>query len=343
MNTGISYSPSEMFFWTLQDTIRIVLWASIPSILFFCGFKLCILPLSLISIVGVATSFIVGFRNSATYDRTWEGRKIWGGIVNTSRSFAMSINDFVQANDILDQSTVRNHQLTLLNRHFAWLTALRHQLRAPKIWEAIHLKHNKTYQEKNYRVLEWDVPLEVELKRYLNTEELQQVSTKSNKASFLLSLQSSHLKKLQEQGNIDLFHQIELQNLIYHLYDHEGKSERIKNFPYPRQYTSISKYLVTIFIGMVPFGLIQEFDKLAASSGAVYAPFFIFAAIPASSLIMWIFKTLDRVGESSENPFEGSANDVPITTMSFGIENDCRDIMGMDRIVPPVNYSKIVL
>jgi ion channel-forming bestrophin family protein len=40
------------------------------------------------SIVGVAIAILLGFRNNAAYDRWWEGRKLWGGIVNASRALA---------------------------------------------------------------------------------------------------------------------------------------------------------------------------------------------------------------------------------------------------------------
>ena len=338
MNAGTSYSVKEMFFWTLPDTIKIVLWASIPTIMFLCGIKWLVLPLELVSMVGVATSFIVGFRNSATYDRTWEARKIWGGIVNTSRSFAISINDFLHYNSNLNELEIAQAKKEIIYRHFAWLTALRHQLRVSKDWEAMRLPHNKAYQEKYYKVREWEVSMLEELKPYLTENELQQLNTKGNKASFLLSLQSNQLKDLLNSKNIDLFHQIDLQNRLYELYDHQGKSERIKNFPYPRQYTSISKYLVKIFVFILPFGLIGKFNIDTA-----YSSLYLLAAIPASSLIMWIFNTLERVGESSENPFEGAANDIPITNMSLNIENDCRDILGLERIEIPVSDSKIIM
>ncbi len=48
----------------------------------------------------------------------------------------------------------------------------------------------------------------------------------------------------------------------------------------------------------------------------------------------WIFTTPEKIGESTESPFEGSANDVPITSMSRAIEIDLRQMLG-DSDVPP--------
>lgn len=54
------------------------------------------LPWQPVSVLGIGVAFYLGFKNSASYDRTWEARKIWGGIVNSSRSFAASTISFIK-------------------------------------------------------------------------------------------------------------------------------------------------------------------------------------------------------------------------------------------------------
>jgi len=44
-------------------------------------------------------------------------------------------------------------------------------------------------------------------------------------------------------------------------------------------------------------------------------------------MVSWVFHTMERIGRIGENPFEGTANDVPITTMSRGIEIDLREML----------------
>jgi putative membrane protein len=51
-------------------------------------------------------------------------------------------------------------------------------------------------------------------------------------------------------------------------------------------------------------------------------------AIPFSVVVMWVFYTMNRIGRVGENPFEGSANDVPISTIARGIEIDMRQNLG---------------
>ena len=89
---------------------------------------------------------------------------------------------------------------------------------------------------------------------------------------------------------------------------------------------------------LAPFGLLREMDHLG--NGTWLEGFSIWLNIPFSALITWAFHTLDRVGESSVNPFEGSANDVPITQISRTIEIDLRDMLDEASLPPaivPVN------
>lgn len=53
---------------------------------------------------------------------------------------------------------------------------------------------------------------------------------------------------------------------------------------------------------------------------------------------LWIFHTVERIGRVTENPFEGSVNDIPITTISRGIEIDLRQVIGGD----PESISPLV-
>ena len=47
------------------------------------------------TLVGVAVSFYLGFKNNSANDRTWEARKVWGAIVNSSRSWGILVRDLV--------------------------------------------------------------------------------------------------------------------------------------------------------------------------------------------------------------------------------------------------------
>jgi ion channel-forming bestrophin family protein len=82
-----------------------------------------ILPWQPFSVLGIAVAFYLGFKNNSSYDRTWEARKIWGGIVNSSRTFASAVASF---SSLVDNDEQRETQRTQIYCHIAWLTALRY-------------------------------------------------------------------------------------------------------------------------------------------------------------------------------------------------------------------------
>ena len=283
-------------------------------------------------------AFVVGFKNNASYDRLWEARKIWGSITNSSRSWGIAVKDYVttkHSNENLSEQELRSLHLILYNRHLAWLTALRFQLRENRSWEAINLPHNKEYRNRWFRVEEQDVKLEEAIKPYLSVEEHQLVISKSNKAAQILALQSQHLRNLLDKGLIEDFRHMELERLIFELYNQQGASERIKNFPYPRQYASLNNWFVKIFVALIPFGMIQEFAKMGEG--------YLWMAIPFSTLSGWIFTTLERIGDTSENSFEGSANDVPITPICRTIEIDLLEMLNIKHELSPVRSQNNIL
>jgi putative membrane protein len=296
------------------------------------------LPWLPIALLGTAVAFVVGFKNNASYDRLWEARRIWGSITNFSRSWGIMVKDYVtnrHVKTIVSDHELKSIHIELYNRHFAWLTALRFQLRENKTWEAINLKHNREYRNQWFRVVEQDHKIEDAIKPYLSEKEYQLVISKSNRAAQILALQSEHLRKLLDDGYIEDFRHMELKRLIVELYNQQGASERIKNFPYPRQYASLNNWFVNIFVTLIPFGMIQEFAKLGEG--------YIWMTIPFSALSGWIFTTLERIGETSENPFEGSANDVPITTISRTIEIDLLEMLNIKHNLNPIKSQNNIL
>jgi len=331
------YSLTDMITWTRQETVLLTLIALIPVIVYeVFDQKWLRLPWLPIAVVGTAVAFIISFQNNASYDRVWEARKIWGGIVNTSRAWGIEVNDFVTndfAGEKVSDAELSAIRTELVFRHIAWLTALRHAMRQPRPWED-SLQHptNKEWAEM-IGVREHRISLEEELEPYLSETEHAYVLSKSNKATQLLSLQSKQLRELRRRGLIEDFRHMEMESLLVELYALQGKSERIKNFPYPRQYATLNQTFLWIFVLLLPFGVMFEFDKIGAEMMQRYplvGDHFVWFSVPFSVLVMWVFHTMERIGRVSENPFEGTPNDVPITTIARGIEIDLREMLDED-------------
>ena len=345
MYTKQYYSIRAMVAWTRQETVIFVLIALMPVILYEVFDQRWLhLPWLPIAVVGTAVAFIISFQNNATYDRTWEARKIWGGIVNTSRSWGVEVNDFTSdlfASEPAGEKELAQVRKELIFRHVAWMTALRHAQRRPRPWEKAMSHRTNREWEDMIAVREKRFTLEEELAPYLSESALAYGLAKSNKATQLISLQSKDLRRLRERNLIDDFRHMEMENLLVELYTLQGKSERIKNFPYPRQYATSNVTFLWVFVLLLPLGVMHEFSEIGIKLAAQYpfiGSYFVWLSVPFSVLVMWIFYTMERIGRVTENPFEGTPNDVPITTISRGIEIDLREMLDEDpaTIPPPI-------
>jgi putative membrane protein len=284
-----------------------------------------------ISLIGIAVSFYVGFKNKAAYDRTWEARKIWGGIVNSSRSWGIMVNGFV-TDEFLKQDVlnfeIEEVRRRLIYRQIAWLYRLKRQLRILKPWE-----HNK-YVNRRYREyineLFPNQDESIEIERFLINDDVERILKSANGCSQILYCQSEDLKKIKQLGLVDSFRHVEMQKMLTEFFTLQGKCERIKNFPLPRQYASSSVYFVYIFILLLPMGLLSVFSNTNLNE------YMIWGVVPFTTLVGWVFWMMERVGDYAENPFENLAFDIPMTSLVRTIEIDLREMLNEMDIPKPI-------
>jgi putative membrane protein len=327
MHAGSHFRIRTFLYWTRRNILWLLVLATIPTILYAVfDFQFLAIPWQPVALVGTAAAFIAGFRNTQTYNRAWEARKIWGAIINDSRTWGIMVKDFIVNMNGTNEELHPIHK-RVIYRHFAWLTALRYQLRNPEAWENTNKAHFKEFR-KQYSVPEWENKLEDVMGPYVSHEDLQYVLKKKNRATQLLSLQSADLRELRTKGLIDSYPYVSLEGMLKEFFTHQGKAERIKKFPYPRQFASINMYFIRLFVLLVPFGMLDEFAKMGE-----FGPWL---TIPFSVLVGWVFTSLEQVGESTENPFEGGANDIPMAALSRTIEIDLREMLEETDLPPAV-------
>jgi ion channel-forming bestrophin family protein len=330
MHSGKAYRFSEFLVWTRRNIYITSIISIVPVILYqLLGLKFIAIPWTVVALLGTATAFLVGFKNTQTYNRTWEARQIWGSILNSSRSFGAMSRDFFD-----DPEKTKE----LVYRHFAWLTALRYAMRDSRAWETANKAHNREYKE-FYDIPEKEAPLETEMAKYIPADELKYVLSTKNRAAQLMSLQSKTIRQLFTDKALDSYRFVEMQRAVRDFYDQQGRSERIKNFPYPRQFATINSFFIRLFCILLPFGMLREFDRLNDEMSGFMQGNMVWLVIPFSVLISWVYTSLEQVGESTENPFEGSANDVPISQISRTIEIDMREMLG-ETDLPPALQPK---
>ncbi len=90
------FSPKLVVLFGLRIAAFAIPWSALAYALYaYAGLEFLRVPFLPIATVGTAVAFYVGFENNSAHERSWEGRKIWGGIVNASRAWAASVMAYV--------------------------------------------------------------------------------------------------------------------------------------------------------------------------------------------------------------------------------------------------------
>ncbi|MFP5079389.1 bestrophin family protein [Pedobacter sp. JCM 36344] len=171
------------------------------------------IPVIIPSLLGTAIAFFIGFNNNQAYDRWWEGRKIWGSLVNDSRSFARSLISYPSGSDEISRR--------MICRHIAFLYALKASLRGAT---------------------------DEGLSKYLTDEDILEINSQSNMHNALLNIQARDLQKLSQNNQIDGFRFMDLNQMLVRFTDSMGMSERIKNTVFPTTYTYLTKVFIWLFV-----------------------------------------------------------------------------------------------
>jgi len=179
------------------------------------------------SLVGLALSIFLGFRNNACYDRWWEARKMWGALINTTRSLCRQVLTLVETGDDRDE---------LVRQIIGYTYALKYHLRT---------------EVKLEQVLPW-----------FPTPISDQFKASTNVPFAALQHMGETYRDAWKAGRIDTFHLPVLEGSLTTLTDIQGKCERIKNTPVPLSYTMLTHRLVAIYCLALPFGIVAEVGTL---------------------------------------------------------------------------------
>lgn len=280
-----------------------ITWKTDLLILFscFCSFladkyillRLFELPPLVPTVIGTALAFFIGFKNNQAYARWWEARIIWGSLVNNSRSWARGVLAYSDKPDA-QSSEVRRVHGSLIRRHIAFLYALKGALRQ---------------QEQNA------------YKKYLPAEEILEVEAQSNKHNAILTIQSRELNWLLENGWIDQFKFLHLNEMLVTFADDMGKSERIKNTVFPTAYHSFTRLFIWLFSVLMTITVAETTGPWSVMLGF---------------LISFVFQSTYIIGTSLLNPFEPEIAGIPLDQITRTIEINLLEMLGADEIPAPI-------
>lgn len=173
------------------------------------------IPFSIVAFLGTAISLLLSFKLSQSYDRWWEARKIWGAIVNDSRSFVVQLKNFT---DGANPEIVRRMGF----RQMGWCYVLGNDLRK---LESLDIAE-----------------------QFVSKEELEVLKTSKNRALTLLDFHNKDLLELHKSKMINDYQQMQIDSTIVRLCASMGKAERIKNTFFPKTYRMTLHFFIYIFL-----------------------------------------------------------------------------------------------
>ncbi len=217
-----NYKSTIFFLKGLKWQILLITSYAIAASLFdHSSFGLSInIPIAIPTVIATLISVLLAFRTAQSYDRWWEARKVWGEIVNDSRTLVRQIKLFVPI------SPEKNIELKkFANRQIVWCYALSEHLRRqnPSDKVAKYVAENDLKSQ--------NIPLT------------------------LLQLHSENLFFITEKYNLNANQQVQIDTTIARLTDAMGKGERIKNTVFPKNYSHLIHCLIYVFTTLLPFGL----------------------------------------------------------------------------------------
>ncbi len=258
----------------------------------------------LATVVGI---FIV-FRFNEAYQRWWEARILWGGLVNESRNFAREVLDFItpaRASGVHSEAEARELRRTLVYRHLAYCNALRLGLRAQDDWD--------------------------ELAPFLSPRELSELKSQVNKATHLNFAQGRQLAGLFGGEVSESVLLTQLDSTLNRLFDIQGGCERIKNTAFPDEVRFISRAMVWLSAIAIPIAFLSANTEIHALE------------VVGVIVICLSFMVVEQLGATLKNPFENLDNDTPMSALCRTIEIDLRQQLGETELPPPIEPSDGVL
>jgi len=186
------------------------------------------LPNIPLTLIGSALIVLTSFRNTSAYQRWWEARTLWGGMVNSSRSFGRQVLTLIDDGD----EHFNALKTVLIERHLAYVRCLACQLSGD--------------------------PLPKEVRNYLGKEEWSMRKETNNFANAILSGSANLIALEYRAGRLDSIRLERLEATFVDMSNWQGGMERIANTPLPYPYVNFPRLFIFLFCALMPIGLVES-------------------------------------------------------------------------------------
>ena len=231
MTMSFKRRPIRLLWWQGRSALMFAAFGLIAWLLIEpAGLSFLVLPVVPLSIIGAAIGIFASFRANQAYDRWWEGRKLWGRMINSSRHWSSQAVQFTKPED-------REVAETMVLRHVTYVHALRCLLRGQDPWQ------------------------DVDYMRFAEDDEELRGST--NLTHALLDRQLKAVVALNDAGRLG-GHRVEcMDSTLMDFLNIQGGCERIKGTPLPRGVGFIAELLIQYFALLLPFALVHDLGWVA--------------------------------------------------------------------------------
>lgn len=249
-----------------------------------------------LTVIGLALSIFLGNRIRISYDRWWEGRKLWGRLINRSRIITRQFMQFIEGAPE-DQDAITAMHRRLVRRHIAYVHVFRTGLRGQRI------------------------PEDKDCVSFLSEEELAQLAKESNPCNALIQMQGAELQQAVHSGWLGEHRLQQIDLSLVELLDVQGGCERILKTVIPTNLTYFPTRLVFLYGVLLSVGLVKALG---------------WWTIPTVLMVGFVFRIIDLAGKLIENPFSTFVYGLPLYALSRTIEANLCDRIGETvRPVPP--------
>ncbi|MDF3837889.1 bestrophin family protein [Cupriavidus basilensis] len=253
------------------------------------------------TLIGLPLAIFLGFRNTAAYDRFWEGRKLWGELVLRSQNLARQCLGLIAAAAPQHPGTPDDTRARMIRRAIAYAYALRNRLRGDSA----------------------DAGLDA---GWLQPDEHLALRHSADAPALLMMRMGEDLGECVRLQRVDPCLAAAIDGTLSAMVATAVACDRIRNTPIPFSYTLLLHRTAYLYCFLLPFGLVDTIGFMT--------PFVV-------GIVAYTFFGLDALGDELEEPFGTSPNDLPLDALCRTIEIGLKEALGETDLpapLAPVDY-----